>query len=550
MIRNTALNRSLLAALTLLLLAFIPANVRAARGPAIAKWGRFEHSFKSSLPSANPLQDVTLSVLFISPLGDATTVDAFWDGGRTWRVRFSPDQLGRWTFKTTCSVPANRGLHNQSGEFICTAPSGQDPFRQHGPVRVARDHRHFEHADGTPFFWLADTVWSGPRVAESEDWQLYALTRARQKFNVAQWAVAPGQDAKRQSAFTGLPGPIAINPEFFQRLDARLDTLSRAGILSAIAPILELESQHAAAWALPDDEAALLVRYVVARWGADPVAWLIPFETDTAASNIDRWKHIGQTVFGSRPHAPVIFYPGETHWLLDTFSDQPWVDAFGYQTVMDLTDDALRWTVTGPFTTQWKSEPARPLIPFAPSENALAPQAARRFTADDTRHAIYWSLLLAPPAGVSYGAQGVVNWDTTIGAKDPQTQMPDLPMWHKALFMPAAKQMSHLATLMNSIEFWRLRPRPKVIATQPGNLAPQRFIAAASTETSDLSILYVPEDRTVEVSLDALPRSPSVVWLNPRTGEKNPSVAVVSTSTCQFPTPNTGDWLLLMKAGK
>jgi hypothetical protein len=31
------------------------------------------------------------------------------------------------------------------------------PLYQRGFVRVAQDNRHFEHADGAPFFWLGDT---------------------------------------------------------------------------------------------------------------------------------------------------------------------------------------------------------------------------------------------------------------------------------------------------------------------------------------------------------------------------------------------------------
>ena len=48
--------------------------------------------------------------------------------------------------------------------------------------------------------------------------------------------------------------------------------------------------------------------------------------------------------------------------------------------------------------------------------------------------------------------------------------------------MPAAKQMSPLAKFMNSIDFWRLRPEQKAIASQPGQQSPRRFIAAAGTE--------------------------------------------------------------------
>jgi hypothetical protein len=551
MIRNVVFSWSRFAALGLLLL---PAGVSTAaaspKTPVIAKWGRFEQAFKSAVVYSNALQDASLTVLFTSPLGDTSEADGFWDGGKTWRVRFSPDQPGRWKFKTTCSDTANFGLHNQTGEFLCTVATGLTRFHKHGQVRVARDQRHLEHMDGTPFFWLADTVWTGARATEPRDWDFYVATRARQRFTVAQWAVAPGEDVKKESAYTGFPEHIGINPDFFKRLDAKLDTLSQAGILSAIVPLLELQSQKNTATPLTDDQAVLLVRYVVARWGADPVAWLLAFESDTSARNVARWKRIGQSVFASRPHAPVVLYPGETQWLFDEFRDEKWIDVFGYQSVTDVTDDALKWTWSGPFAAEWKKEPARPLIPFVPFENGVAAHSSKRFGSDDVRRAIYWSLLMTPPAGVSYGAQGVASWDATVGPKDEQTKAADLPLWRKAMFMPAGKQMAHLAKLMNSIDFWTLRPQPKAIATQPGDQSPRRFIAAATNEANTLALVYVPEDRTLELVLDALPRSPSVGWFSPRTGENNPAVAVVGGRSCQFPTPGPGDWLLVVKAGK
>src|SRR4029077_802571 len=113
--------------------------------PVVPKWQRFEQVFKSTVVYSNALQDATLTVLFASPTGEKIQVDGFWDGGRTWRVRFAPDQPGRWTFTTTCSDVGNVGLQHQGGEFLCTSALGPSPFHQHGPVRVARDHRHWEH---------------------------------------------------------------------------------------------------------------------------------------------------------------------------------------------------------------------------------------------------------------------------------------------------------------------------------------------------------------------------------------------------------------------
>ena len=498
---------------------------------------------------SNAIQDATLTVRFTSPLGETSEVSGFWDGGRVWRARFSPNLPGRWTFKTTCSDSANEGLANQTGEFLCSAAIGPNRFHQHGPVQVARDHRHLEHADGTPFFWLADTAWNGARMSAPKDWDLYAKVRASQDFTVAQWSVAPGMDAKNQAAFTGSPERIAINPDFFKRLDAKLERLSQGGILSAIVPLSEMEAE-ASAVALSDDQAVLLVRYVVARWGAEPVAWLLAVEGDSKAKNIERWKKIGRAVFAGRQHAPVVLFPGRTPWLLDEFASQEWVDVFGFQSVTDLTDDALKWTFAGPFPREWARQPARPLIPFAPYENGVAAQSKKRFSSDDVRHAVYWSLFLAPPAGISYGGQGVANWDMAAEPKKDKTPGAGMPLWQKAMFMPAAKQMYCLGQFVNSMDFWRLRPQPNSVSAQPGELSPRRYIAAAATESKDLAVVYVPEERTVELALDALPPSPRVTWFNPRTGQSSPAVAVVSGSICQFPTPEPGDWVLVMRAGK
>jgi hypothetical protein len=110
--------------------------------------------------------------------------------------------------------------------------------------------------------------------------------------------------------------------------------------------------------------------------------------------------------------------------------------------------------------------------------------------------------------------------------------------------------MKHLVHYFTSLDFWRLRPAPAVVVNQPGAQEPKRFIAAARSDKKDLLVLYVPEDRTVEVKLDLLPPSPNVSWYNPRTGETNTAVGVVTTSTVQFPTPSEGDWILQLVTQK
>jgi hypothetical protein len=511
----------------------------------VPKWSRFEQAFESAVKYTNALQQAELIVTFVSPLGETQRVHGFWDGARTWRARFSPDQTGRWTFSTACSDPANPGLDKQEGSFLCSSALGQSRFREHGPVRIARDLRHFEHADGTPFFWLADGVGSGARLSEPADWERYAETRASQSFTVSEWSVVPGADNKRQAALTGYPDRIGINPDFFKRLDAKLENLSRQGILCAITPLSELETDSNLL-ALPDDQVVLLLRYAVARWGSEPVAWVLAFDGDSQKKMTARWKRIGQAVIGAGPHAPVILYPGRSAWLLDEFRDQTWVDAFGYQTVTDASDDALKWAFAGPFASEWSKEPARPIIPFAPCENGFASRSRNRFSSDDVRHALYWGLLMTVPAGVSYCGQGVMNWDKTVD-RNEKGPGADLPLWQRSLFLPAAKQMGCLASLFNSTEFWRLQPQPKVIANQPGDSAPQSQVAAAATADKALSVIYVPQGSTLQLNLESLPPSFQATWLNPRTGEDSPANPIMSERMCRFSTPDASDWVLMVR---
>src|SRR5262249_4351631 len=154
-------------------------------------------------------------------------VSGFWDGGRTWRVRFAPDQVGHWSYETTCSDVSNKGLSGQSGKFIFSIPNGTNRFAKHWPVRVAADHRHFEHADGTPFFWMADNLAAGMARSDPKNLQVYASVRVSQGFTAAVWALGTSVDEKGELPCIG-GDRITINPGFFQRLDAKLITLERA----------------------------------------------------------------------------------------------------------------------------------------------------------------------------------------------------------------------------------------------------------------------------------------------------------------------------------
>jgi hypothetical protein len=302
---------------------------------------------------------------------------------------------------------------------------------------------------------------------------------------------------------------------------------------------------------LHEDQAILLLRYLVARWGAHNVAWLLTCEGDNLGGKVGRWKRIGRAVFADAPRSLVILDPGETYWTLDEFRAESWLSIFGYRSGQETNDDTLQWLLAGPVSKDWKKNPPRPFINLAPPfENALPTPSAQRASPQVVRRAAYWSLFSAPLAGVSYGADGVLDWRSDNHLKPVSYRPQPLPTWQKALFLPAAKQMGILAGLLSSIDFWRLRPAQELLLTQPGSISPSRYIAVVRSDSGDLVLAYIPEDRILDLASPALPKSPKAIWINPRTGERIDAIAIDKPGLNQFKTPDSGDWLLLLEGSR
>jgi Protein of unknown function (DUF4038)/Domain of unknown function (DUF5060)/Putative collagen-binding domain of a collagenase len=514
----------------------------------VEKWGVFEREIRTSVSYPDPLRRIELNVEFTSPQGNKIKSYGFWDGGRVWKIRFSPNLPGKWTYETSCSDPANTNLHKVKGEFLCVATKGKTRFDLHGPIHLSQDQIHLEHQDHTPFLWLGDTVWNGALASKSAEWQTYSEKRFRQGFTVAQWMAAPGKNLRNHHAFDSTATTLTINPAFFEQLDSRIETLNHAGLLSAILPLREATGQDVLE-VIPEDQAIQLLRYMVARWGAYHVAWIILCEGDNVGIQVARWKRIGRAVFGDRPHAPIILYCGATYWVLEEFHSEPWVDILGYQSGQETTDDSLQWLLAGPLSTDWQRLPAKPFMNMVPVYERLADDTSASSKAPMTRRILLWSLLNVPTTGVGYGAEGVWNWSQDLGNKRTTSALVR-PAWQRNLSMPIAEEVQAIINVFNSFEFWQLKPAREMLVTQPGDEHPAKYISAAQSPDRNIALIYIPEERSVDLNVNALPPSPKATWINPRTGERIAATQYVSGSICRFITPQSGDWLLLIQSDK
>src|SRR5689334_8847606 len=75
------------------------------------QWRPVELTFASDRDVKNPFDsgEIDFSVEFTGPDKRPMLMPGFWDGGRTWKVRFVPTQPGKWKYRTVCQ-PENGGL--------------------------------------------------------------------------------------------------------------------------------------------------------------------------------------------------------------------------------------------------------------------------------------------------------------------------------------------------------------------------------------------------------------------------------------------------------
>ncbi|MHB0878336.1 MAG: apiosidase-like domain-containing protein [Anaerolineae bacterium] len=511
----------------------------------IPRWSVFEAAVAAATDHGTRSTNLRVTAEFTGPEQRRRVVDAFWDGGRTWRVRFCPDAPGRWSFRIASEADA--GLNGASGEFECVPYTGDNPIYLHGPIGLAADRLSFAHADGTPFLWLGDTAWNGVLKADRGDWQHYLKARRRQGFTVVQHLLTQFRAFRRDScgeaAYFG-EKDITINPGWFQRIDAKVVAINAAGMVSAAVLLWAIKGEDNPGYTLSDGDAVLLARYMVARYGAYSVAWLLGGDGSYLGANAERWRRIGNAIFGDRHDRPVTMHPAGMHWVADEFRDQAWFDFIAYQSGHGDDDETVRWLVQGPPAQEWPKPPPRPIVNLEPNyETHVSYQSRQRFTPRHVRRALYWSLLVSPPAGVTYGHHGIWPWMLERGLPPDHPYTGEAEPWYTALEAEGAQSVAYLRAFFTAFPWWRLRPAQDLLAVQPGDADPNRFVAVAR-DGLERVVAYLPFGGEIAFRAGACPLG-RVTWFSPRTGavEAREDRDEVGSLTA----PDENDWVLLLE---
>lgn len=504
----------------------------------------------------NPYAEIEAEAVFVSPSGRPFRQPAFWDGGNTWKVRFAPDEPGKWSWKTVCTDPSDKGLHGVTGVLECVPNGGDLDIERHGMIRVGGDGRYFVHADGTPFLWLGDTHWmmfdteslddcnhpvhAGGKCPFGGLMQHIAAVRRRNGFTVFQTYPNAGKNWFMKDRTD------MVDPERFrQAFDPVMEHLASLGFVIALGV-----GHYTASVRIPEADLCRWGRYIAARYGAFPVVWITCQEMNSPAiqggAEANRqavWEKVAAEIARAngmgRPHSAHqwVTEPEERPvWHL------PWHSWF-----------ALQGGHTGsglaPQKRYQSYRACRPVRPVVETEAMYEyVDCGGVAYSEDARRAA-WRAMLCGCCGYTYGAAGIWALKKSPDDKAWLNYNRGIRAWYDGLGLPGASQMRIMADFFRSIPWTDLEPRFGDPAWSRRRDPENCVLASAG---NDLYLAYC-HGKTSAGELRGMDADAvySAEWFDPRTGTVRPisdSVRPSAKGRWSMPErPSETDWLLVVK---
>jgi hypothetical protein len=540
--------------LILILFSLVKVNVQ---GAEIAQWSVFESSFETAKQYANPFTDIEVNVVFQN-VEKQWIVPAFWAGGKKWTVRFAPPVDGEYKYRLECTDKSNKDLNRIGQTFRVYKYKGSNLLLKHGFLKVSADRRHFEHADGTPFFWLGDTWWKC--LCKRMTWEGFQELTADRKakgFSVVQIVCGPYPDenffAPSLENEGGQPylakDMSVINPKYFDYADRRFKHLVDAGIVPAIV----------GAWGRGDCNSmekfgAVNIkrhwRYLIARYGAYPVMWILAGEiADETKWGLGPWAEVAKYVREIDPYKhPLTCHTGQGRRGAD--GDVCLID---YDMVGGNHNERLA-VAKGTLAILTSAYAEKPALPVLCGETCYEGHMQQGF-GDVQRH-IFWQNMLSGAAGHTYGVAGV--WHAGVegdhgnwGAWDRQPY--DWTTWKEGMNYPGSTQLGIGKKLLEQYPWSRFEVHPEwadSICFSSGIPGKIRFIYLPKRD------IYNWEGPTVR-NLES-DRDWKVFYFDPATGRKFDQGVIKATAKAgdkdakpvsfKKNVPSPQDWVMVFEA--
>ena len=517
--------------------------------------------FEARRAWSKPFVHVSQFAEFEAPSGRRVAIDGFYDGGATWRVRFAPDEPGRWHWRTK-SEPQDPGLRSE-GVIEVTRERASRGFLRATPGEAWG----FHWSDGSPAFLVGDTMYnlmgfvhSGHDAAPLLERRLaQGMDLIRLRAQCSSYHRRPD----RHSAYLGLglwpwggipqaPDFEAFNLPWFATMDGVVRDCQRRGI--SLELILEgwmfefpFNDRHR--FTAEDEE--LWIRYLVARYAsARAIAIWTPGNEyvyypdgeppltcwDQEDTKPDRWlARLARLIRSLDPQArpiaahtmtlprPTFAERLERFPEIDTILFQDWGRRDEFAWTADGVDEAIAQQLKGARQSGVLAEYGYESIEGLPSIDTR-----QHMSGEHTRRGAW--------RGAFCGMLVIAGFENTWG---PYMQLePDAP---------GAAQLIHLRRFFTEVvSFAALRPVEELVRGGRDNVPGSGPLALASPD-SDCIVAYLPVGGEVAFQWPDS-RSRRLAWFDPRSGAIHHEALASLVAVPPPGAESVDDWVLVATA--
>lgn len=519
----------------------------------------YEWIFSANPGCENPWSGLGFKAHFKGPQNRSFSISGFYDGTDQWKIRAAFTFSGRWTFHTTC--PTLPDLDGRTGAIEVGPPDNTLPLSAHGGfLRVNPRHHCLTYTDGTPFFWLGDTWWHSPS-------DLMPLTSSNRPDIPA---MLPHLLARRQNqqftilhiAFLGELAGVGVqsflktrhSPDFpatyWQQADQHLQAIRQAGLIAAIA--LSWSAHYDTTD--PEDWKHLWA-YVVARYGAFPVTWLVCGEYNEAIQSehpdrVTKALELGRFIKCIDPYQRAMtIHPWAVHAWADKGDrreawPEPWCDFIMLQGGHQGPKTTIN---TAAYQTAYHNPAGKPVVEGETNYEGILKD--HPVTPAGVRLAAYHAIQNGS-FGFTYGSHGL--WYPIRDENDTTFSNWGKPIpWWISIQAPGAENMTVLKRIYESVEWWKLEPWPASISAPEWTGAGHIPMAKGSMNPLAILIYFPPEfpprEKTRFIWPAPIPPPRRTHWINPRSGDLIPLAApslLLNPDGILPDRPAEDDWIL------
>ena len=447
-------------------------------------------------------------------------------------------------------------------------------------LRISENRRYFVQSDGTPFIWLADTVWTMPQRLKWDDADYLMQKRKAQGFTVLQIvALDPEQDVEMRNP-VGIKAlnnddPLKPNEKYFEYLDWIIAKASEYGFYVLLLPVWgqlvvgDSWSGQTFEKTVHEGNAFEFGCWIGNRYRNCPnIIWCLGGDRHPIHRGIDYrnvWRKLAEGLGKGVTGKNLKYNQPNVAWqeLLITYhscydietglcstmtywtDDEAWISFImlqsghglepkNYEMVKNEYDRAVTLPV-------WDGEPAYEMMPTSwPVVTSLH---------DDwiVRKRAYWSLF-AGSFGHTYGHSTI--W-CMISEKE-KNKVRTLS-WYEALECPGAYQIKILRDFLESRELSTCIPAQEILLTQAQkevDILDEHRQACRQADGKFICI-YFPSGGEETIDLSGLKTSTACLWwFNPRDGQTTePDIIECENPILKVAAPTTGshqDWVMVI----